>query len=290
MHKKKASQVLKLVNSKDEDEALETEKIAKKIKAEIKEVPGVKEEYPVLDEETLQNTIIPTLNEILVSISPKFQTNPLAAALISNIVTSMTSSKVSMLQISLGLFVREKKIIECLQELGVTSSYDEVRRFKISAAHHASKDHLILDSEKGLIQGVSDNLDANLSTQNSLKQTHSLATVLLQCGNLTHVADSRSPIPRLKKEDLSSVELHEPKMRIFIGKKKPNVPPAFSKKGILPLKVLCNQEFMVSRSKHLDFQFVKDTVIQTSVPDFAGYNTKQMRVWPKYDTEDQSHL
>ena len=34
MHKKKASQVLKLVNSKDEDEALETETIAKKIKAE----------------------------------------------------------------------------------------------------------------------------------------------------------------------------------------------------------------------------------------------------------------
>ena len=44
MHKKKASQVLKLVNSKDEDEALETEKIPKKIKAKIKEVSGVKEE------------------------------------------------------------------------------------------------------------------------------------------------------------------------------------------------------------------------------------------------------
>ena len=127
MHKKKASRVLKLVNSKDEDEALETEKIAKKIKAEIKEVPRVKEEYPVLDKETLQNTIIPTLNEILVSISPKFQTNPLAAALISNIVTFMTSSKVSLLQISLGLFVREKKKIECLQELGVTSSSQKLQ-------------------------------------------------------------------------------------------------------------------------------------------------------------------
>ena len=237
----------------------------------------MKEEYPVLDEETLQNTIIPTFNEILESISPKFQTNPLAAALISNIVTSMTSSKVLMLQISLGLFVREKKIIECLQELGVTSSYDEVRRFNISAVHHASKDHLILDSEKGLIQGLSDKFDANLSTQNGLKQTHSLAIVLLQCGNLTHAADSRSPIPRLLKEDLSSVELHESKMQIFKGEKKPKMPPAFSKKGILPFKVLCNQAILVSRSKYLDFQFVKDMVIQTSVPDFAAYNTKQMR-------------
>ena len=132
----------------------------------------------------------------------------------------MTISKVSMLQISLGLFVREKKIIECLQELGVTSSYDKVRRFKISAAHHANKDHYILDSEKGLILGVSDNFDANISTPNCLKQTHSLTTALLQCGNLTHVADFRSPIRRSKKKkkDLSSVELHEPKMRIFKGK------------------------------------------------------------------------
>ena len=34
---------------------------------------------------------------------------------------------------------------------------------------------------------------------------------------------------------------------------------------------------MVSRSKYFDFQFVKDMVIQTSIPDFAGYNTEQMR-------------
>ena len=80
----------------------------------------------------------------------------------------------------------------------------------------------------------------------------------------------------MKKEDLSSVELHEPKMMIFKGEKKPKMPPAFSKKGILPLKVLCNQAITVSRSKYLDFQFVKDMVIQTSVPDFASYNTKQM--------------
>ena len=66
MHKKKASQVPKLVNSKDEDHS-KLRKFAKNIKPEIKEVPGVKKEYPVLDEETLQNTIILTLNEILVS-------------------------------------------------------------------------------------------------------------------------------------------------------------------------------------------------------------------------------
>ena len=84
-------------------------------------------------------------------------------------------------------------------------------------------------------------------------------------------------MPRLKKEDLSSIELHEPEMQIFKGEKKSKMPPAFSKRGILPLKALCNQAVMVSRSKYLDFQFIKDIVIQTSVPDFACYNTKQMR-------------
>ena len=44
------------------------------------------------------------------------------------------------------------------------------------------------------------------------------------------------PMPRLKKEDLSSIELHEPEMQIFKGEKKSKMPPAFSKRGILPLK------------------------------------------------------
>ena len=72
MHKTKASQVLKVVTNNEEDEYLETEKIAKKIKAEIKQLPTLKQQYPTLDEQTLNNTIIPTLNEILVSVSPKF--------------------------------------------------------------------------------------------------------------------------------------------------------------------------------------------------------------------------
>ena len=140
MHKKKASDVLKVVNNNEEDEQLEVDKIGKKIRAEIKELPSIKTEYPVLNEETLNNTVIPTLNNLLISISPKFQSNPLVPALISNIVTIIASSNVSMLQISLGLLVREKKMIECLHELGVTSSYDEVRRFKISAAKHATNE------------------------------------------------------------------------------------------------------------------------------------------------------
>lgn len=51
----------------------------------------------------------------------------------------------------------------------------ESRRFKISAAS-ANEVHIQLDSDGGLIQGVSDNFDAALSTKYGIKQTHSLAT------------------------------------------------------------------------------------------------------------------
>ena len=125
------------------------------------------------------------------------------------------------------MLVREKKIIECLHELGVTSTYDEVRRFKISAAKHASKDDQVLESRKGLIQGSSDNFDTDLSTQNEIKQTHSLATIISQSINSSHdLTDymSRDPIPRLKKEELSSVKLSEPETKIFKGIKKPKMP------------------------------------------------------------------
>ena len=58
----------------------------------------------------------------MVTISPKFKENPKSVTLISSIVTTIGSSKVSMLQVALGLFVREKKTIEYLQEYGVASS------------------------------------------------------------------------------------------------------------------------------------------------------------------------
>ena len=45
-----------------------------------------------------------------------------------------------LLQISLGVVTREKMNIKLLHELGITSFYDEVMRFKSSAAHAASKD------------------------------------------------------------------------------------------------------------------------------------------------------
>ena len=139
-----------------------------------------------------------------------------------------------------------------------------------------AKKIMVLDSQNGLIQGVSDNFNANLSTRNGLKQTHSLASVILQHRKVPQ-EDKREPIPRLKKCELASAKLKEPEMKIFKGQKKPSMPNCYAQRGVLPLRILCSQSIMVARSEAIDFQFMKEILTQPSVPDFAGYNTKQMR-------------
>ena len=258
--KKKASTLLKLVCHKDEEESLKAVKIAKQIKSEAKGAVGIKDNYPVLDETAIKQTILSTLNEILLNISPKFETNQKTVALISSIVTSMVCSKVSMMQVALRLFVREKKIIEFLHEFGVTSSYDEVRRFKISAAHQTSQQKTVpLDSKDGLIQGVSENFDANLSTQNGLKQTHSLATIFLQHREQPQT-EKRDPIPRLIKSELATVELNEPELKIYKGQQTPSMPHSCAQRGVLPIKILCSQVMNIKEAKSTDFQFIKEVL------------------------------
>ena len=52
----------------------------------------------------------------------------------------------------------------------MTSSYYEVRRFKIYAGDIARKEKRpVLDGNDGLVHGVYDNFDSNLSAQNGLK-------------------------------------------------------------------------------------------------------------------------
>ena len=147
------------------------------------------------------HTCSQTLMDLLSLVSPKLN-KTLPAALIGNMITSTCTLRVSMLQVALGLLFRERRIIDHLYEYKVCASYDEVRRYKISAASHAtsnSKESMFAESgsRSGLIQGISDNFDASLSTQNGMKQTHALATIITQHGGKN---ESKLAIPRLKKK------------------------------------------------------------------------------------------
>ena len=67
-------------------------------------------------------------------ISDDLSKDKLPAILIGNIVTSIVSKKPSDLLIDLGIFVTDKKLIEHQHDYSVVCSYDEVKRFKSSAA------------------------------------------------------------------------------------------------------------------------------------------------------------
>ena len=108
-----------------------------------------------------------------------------------------------------------------------------------------------------------------------MKQTQSLASVVLKHSKSPH-KNSIGPIPRiLKKTDLAIVTLKEPEMKTFKGEKKPNMSDQFA--GVLPLKMLCNQFIMVKRIKFNDFKLIKKIITKSNTPDFGGYYIKQMQ-------------
>ena len=105
MHCSKAATLVKLTKAQDEDDFIDTEKLANQIKCELKECTGIKDQYPVLDEYEISNSISPTLNSLLLLISPQFKDNEKAVALICSIISSITNSHTSMLQVALGLMI-----------------------------------------------------------------------------------------------------------------------------------------------------------------------------------------
>ena len=74
-----------------------------------------------------------------------------------------------------------KYFVEQLHGFGVTSSYEELRRFKISCASAAAEDCDgigQIKSANSLVQVVAYNFDAEISSQNGKKMTHGLAMIV----------------------------------------------------------------------------------------------------------------
>ena len=84
----------------------------------------------------------------------------------------------------------------------------------------------------------------------------------------------REDIPRLKKQELSKVQLSDIEIKTFAGEKKPKMPASLAKFGVLPVKVLCNRIIIQRRANEEDFLFLKSCVINPNTPDFSGYNTR----------------
>ena len=110
--------------------------------------------------------------------------------------------------------------------LFLTCSYDEMLRFKASAASAAAGDvnsnlRVITDSKEGLIQAVADNYDANISSQNGLKSTHALALLLTQeKESVGEDQNCRETIKRISKEDMKKPVVSDVDIKRYHGPKK----------------------------------------------------------------------
>ena len=159
-----------------------------------------------------------TMMTLLSKLSPNFEKS-LPAVMIGNIVTSLAIKRFTKLQLAHSVLANDRKLTEHLHEYGVTSTYQEFRRFKVLAAASSDNNNIEVRARDGLIQIVADNFDAHIHSQNRLKETHNIATIIAQP---THKYEpSKTPMPRLKQENLKSVELKETDMKYFEGRKNP---------------------------------------------------------------------
>ena len=150
--------ILKAVEDTD-DETVEMKHIVKCIIQDAKKLKSDKSDkiYTTrISKEIAEEAASSTLANLLAAISPKLvESNQ--ALLIGNIVTSCVTNKATNLQIALGVLLREKQLIEQCYAFGICASYDEILRFKASAAHASSNQEELrglFHSKHGLIQTV----------------------------------------------------------------------------------------------------------------------------------------
>ena len=278
IHRNRASSLFNLVKIQDEEDNTEhtdVKRVAKRIQEEMKEMPRDKSQYTPVTPENLRNSCGETLKMLLSEISPNFN-DSLQEAMIGSIVQNVTANVFTPFQISLGLLLHEKKYITELSKYSICCSYDETKRFKQSAAVHKKFKGTVLDSKDGLIQYVTDNFDAQICSQNGIKQTHGLASIVTQ--PMSEEAPGSINIPRVAKTKLTDLQIDETNKKTFVGVRNPEISKVFVSSGVLPLKVLSKMVCSLECSKVTNFKFIKDSLTKNDVPDYNGYCTAEARI------------
>ena len=182
----KASHYLRFIDdAQDDSDTQAISVVANKIKAECLKLKRDNHTYPTRTSmSTALSECSDTLLSLLAAISPKLN-GSMEAAMMGNIITSVVNNQTIALQLSLSVLLNQKrKLVDQFHNFGVTSSYNELQRFKISCA--SSIENLpslrLFDSTNGLVQVVADNFDTEISSQNGQKLTHGLAMIITQVG------------------------------------------------------------------------------------------------------------
>ena len=241
----------------DPDDAIRD--IGKIIEKETKDIPFNKKTFNTkYDLQTAKSDISTTLSKLLAAISPtKLSKDSLPAILLGNVITSVVTNRWTDLQVSLAVMVRSKQTVQHLSDYSVVCSYDELLRFRYSAAVFAStlKSQAILQHcSKGLVQSIADNFDCNISSLTGLEQTHCLALMMIQSGLGEH-EDADTEIPRLRKEEMKESELSDVEVLQYHGPKKPLMPAEKA-------KLVENTESLIGKRK-ASYEIALDKDLET---------------------------
>ncbi len=268
----RTSSILRLVAQKDDDVEMELDKVATHI---IKESRKLAQERNIYHRRVSMDeafdVVSPTMSSLLSKISDKLNhTKP--AALIGNVITNIITNQPTTLQIALAAVLNRKSLIEELYEFRVNCSYNEFLCFKSSAAVAAVKDSDIRgigNTSSGLVQVITDNFDATISSQNGLRSTHSLAMLLaMPETNKPETAGGVAGIRRLTISEMKQPITEDAPIARYSGPKKPQMPAKEATRAVLPLKVLAQQVIQLARAQFLDFKFFKAVVTDTDTPEY----------------------
>ena len=132
----KAEDHLRIIDDTEDDcDAKAISKVAKKIKVECQNLKKDGLTYPSrISMNTALAECSDSLLALLSAISPQLKST-MQAAMIGNIVTSAVNFQATCLQIALSVELNQRrKLVDLFHDFGITSSYNELRRFKISCA------------------------------------------------------------------------------------------------------------------------------------------------------------
>ena len=280
--KTQANHILRIQEVDDEDE-IHVQAVAKSIVKEIKEMTFNKNVYQAkLDLISSQQDVSCTLSKLLRYVSPQLTELSLPSLLVGNLITSVVAKRYTSLQIALAILVERKALVDHLYDYRITCSYDELLRFRTSAAvwtvNRRTYD-IIAHYLKGLVQVIADNFDCDISSMNGKKQTHSLAMIVIQPDDNENDDFDRAAleIPRLKKHEIRDADLPDTPHVEYTGPKKPVIPKERTIQHVSSLKVLAAAAAGRSLASQNDLQFLKDITTHPETPEYSGYNTKNAR-------------
>ncbi len=147
--KSRTADLLKLVPDEDDDLNSSISTVSKHILKETKSMSLDTNYNTRIDKDIAQRSVCRTVHTLLTSLSPKL-CSTLPALLVGNIITSVLRKQATCLQTALGILVRDSKaVVNQFHDFQVTCCYDEVLRFKKSAA--------VAQTKKPGLGGIRDN-------------------------------------------------------------------------------------------------------------------------------------